>query len=81
MSELKVVLEVENFPSWAVMYIEYGDDADLTEDDKATIDRWWSDNDLDGCTAEWLEDTGFYMYPEFGLGCDCIHVRFWRSGK
>ena len=74
----------DNFPQWALSYVVNNDPSGLSDDDIAGADQWLSKKsdalDLDGeefSCFDFGEDTGFYAFPAFGMGCDCVHYEIW----
>ena len=73
-----------NIPAWSVCYIEYGDADGLSEEDIDTVDDWMKSLNKAGFTELVFsigEDTGFHMFPEFGLGCDCVECTINQFAK
>ena len=74
----------DNFPQWALCYVVNNDPSGLSDEDIASVDQWLAKKsdalDLDGeefSHFSFGDDTGFYHYPLFGLGCDCVHWEIW----
>lgn len=74
----------DDFPQWALCYVVNSDPSGLSDEDIAEVDQWLAKKsdvlDLDGAEFGHFafgEDTGFYHYPAFGLGCDCVHWEIW----
>lgn len=67
-----------HIPEWAVTYLEYGEVDNLSAEDIAEVDAWVESLHRQGFTSpiyEWdweNPENGFYHYPEFGLGAECI---------
>ena len=64
-----------NIPAWSVCYLEYGEMDNLSEEDISMIDEWLETLENNGFTNpvfSFGDDNGFHMFPEFGLGCDCV---------
>lgn len=76
---LKVLYETDRFPAWAAFVLASGDYSSCTEEDVRLIDAWEEEMLSKGTSIsyEYLEETDFHMFPEFGLGCNCIHVKVW----
>ena len=69
------VEEYDNFPTWALPWVVYGEDDTLTDEEKQQIDNW-----LDGRTVEsWDETISFTWSPAFGKACDCCTVRLYPA--
>lgn len=70
---------VDNFPEWAVAYVEecvdnpHAEEAGLVEEWKAA----WPEN---ACFS-FGTDSGFSWNPEFGLACDCVRCYVTYPGK
>ena len=83
MSKLIKIYETDKMPDYIACYFEYGDLDNLTEEDIKNADNWLNrieeNHGVKGVTFEWGEETGFYYYPEFGLGCNCINVKVWAN--
>lgn len=62
-------------PDYAVCYIEYGEDDNLTPEDVQNINEWLESLKESGFTSptfSWGDDYGFTYAPEFGLPCNCV---------
>jgi len=67
-------------PSYAVPYLEYGDDSGMDTGDVTEIDAWFNSYAADaadvGCTVllDWDTDGGsfFTRSPAFGMPADCV---------
>lgn len=71
----------ENFPSWAIVYLFYGDDGGITPDEKKLVDDF-----VDSSGCEWFEIASksvdghhFSWSPEFGLACNCVTLLGYNS--
>lgn len=64
---------VEDVPCWATVYLMYGDDTGLSEEDKKECDELVADLRKQGMVLiEPIEEShsGFNSWPAFGLACD-----------
>ena len=64
---------VEDVPCWATVYLMYGDDTGLSEEDKKECDEFVADLRKQGMVLiEPIEEShsGFNSWPAFGLACD-----------
>ena len=65
-----------NLPIYAVMFLEYSDISDLTDEDIQNIKDWLHSIEELGYTDPYFaynfDDTFFSGYPEFGLPCECV---------
>ena len=74
MQDKQPLKEVVAVPTWAIQYLEYGVEDNLTEEDLALIKEWqkswrylWVVTDEEGGGNE-----HFTWYPPFGKACDVI---------
>lgn len=67
---------IEKIPVWAVCYLINGTTDNLSDEDKAIIDKWWEQNNVvTGSPATDEEGSShpyFSHFPAFGLGSDVI---------
>lgn len=78
---MKLIKQTEVImPEWAICYLEYGDTDNLTAEDVAEVDSWLERLAKLGYTSptfdyQWEhEGNGFYYYPAFGLGTQCVRT-------
>lgn len=65
------------FPSWAVPYAYYGQDAagDLTEEEMQLVDDFLSEYGDIVCSSD---DQEFSWNPFFGPACNVLPATFWK---
>ena len=67
---------IEKIPVWAVCYLINGTTDNLSDEDKAIIDKWWEQNNVVTVSPATDEEGSshpyFSHYPAFGLGSDVI---------
>lgn len=70
----------EYVPEWAVNYLEYGDDPDLSSQDTVLIDEWLEKNKLRGSTfvPDFKDTIDFDRSPAFGLPTNTVYCRFYK---
>jgi len=66
----------DNFPSYMACYVMYGDASGVTDEDIKNYEEFLEDENLKGHAVYFGDETGFYAYPCFGLGTDCIKATF-----
>lgn len=67
----------EHFPTYAIQYLRYNDDTNLTDDDKKNIYKWLEQENLNhACLYATSNYTYFSKNPQFGIACDCMDVFF-----
>lgn len=69
-------------PDWAVSYLEYGDDPDLTPAEVDRLDRFIATElPMTGAyTLEWGEDAGFVRDHDLGgLAANCIELHLYME--
>lgn len=73
-------LATENIPTWAVCYIEYGNDcADgLTDEEIKMVDDFLNSYGC-GLVFEYSEEQFFTSSPAFGLPCDCVEANIYQA--
>ena len=73
---------VEKVPSYAISYLENGEEGNLDDKDIAIIEKWvkeMTDDGYDMTSFEYLEDDAhFSRYPAFGLPTDCIETKIYK---
>ena len=70
----------EYVPEWAINYLEYGDDPDLSSKDIKPIDEWLEKNKLWGSTfvPDFNDTIDFDRNPAFGLPTNTVYCRFYK---
>ncbi|MFG6425055.1 hypothetical protein [Duncaniella muris] len=67
---------IEKIPVWAVCYLINGTTDNLSDEDKAIIDKWWEQNNVVTVSPATDEEGSSHPYfshfPAFGLGSDVI---------
>ena len=67
---------IEKIPVWAVCYLINGTTDNLSDEDKAIIDKWWEQNNVvtvsPATDEEGRSHPYFSHFPAFGLGSDVI---------
>lgn len=67
---------IEKIPVWAVCYLINGTTDNLSDEDKAIIDKWWEQNNVVTVSPATDEEGSCHPYfshfPAFGLGSDVI---------
>ena len=64
---------VEKIPDWAIVYMMYGDESGLDEEDVKLVDIWMKKNGLKSLVG--VEDDSyddFSAHPAFGLPCATV---------
>ncbi len=75
-----------NIPTWAVPFLEYGDDSSesFSEEDEAAIEKWQESLAADGYTSPTLdyrwESVSFMTDPAFGLPTECVETTVTQFG-
>ena len=68
-------IDTVSLPTYAIVYLEYGDHSGLEADDITAIDNW-REEQAKQCKGQlhldYSEDHYFSTNPEFGLPCDCV---------
>ncbi len=62
---------VEKIPTWALMYLEYGDASGLTDEDLEVVNAWIRESHLQ-YLGPLSYDEYFSHYPAFGKPCDVM---------
>lgn len=62
-------------PEWAIYYMEYGEDDNLTEEEMDEIDDYMEEEGLYSL-VQVSEDKYFCSRPAFGLSTDCYDCWF-----
>ena len=67
-------IDTVNLPSWAITYIEYGDNTNLTDDEEREINDWLAEYEgqYDNITFSYGEADEFNTSPAFGLPCSTV---------
>lgn len=65
------IVKINKIPEWAVYYMYYGEDDNLTEEDIVEIEEFM---EKEGLLR--LVDVGFSSHPAFGLATDCYDCWF-----
>lgn len=68
--------EVEGVPTWAIHYLEYGEDDSLEEDERAMIDEFLEDKHYRFSSVKDGDDHRFEACPQFGWACDTCTCYF-----
>lgn len=70
----------EYIPEWAINYLEYGDDPNLSPKDTALIDEWFEKNELFESTfvPDFNDTIAFDRTPAFGLPTNTVLCRFYK---
>lgn len=67
---------IEKIPVWAACYLINGTTDNLSDEDKAIIDKWWEQNNVvmvsPATDEEGSSHPYFSHFPAFGLGSDVI---------
>ena len=67
---------IEKIPVWAVCSLINGTTDNLSDEDKAIIDKWWEQNNVVTVSPATDEEGSSHPYfshfPAFGLGSDVI---------
>lgn len=67
---------IEKIPVWAVCYLINCTTDNLSDEDKAIIDKWWEQNNVVTVSPATDEEGSSHPYfshfPAFGLGSDVI---------
>ena len=77
MEERKLrMMTVDNFPSYALTYLIYGDSDGMEEEDISNFNEWYNMLPNGIVYAEYIEggDDGFCRHPAFGLACSTVTV-------
>lgn len=76
---IKCIYE-EYVPEWAINYLEYGDDPELSSQDTVFIDEWLEKNKLWGSTfvPDFNDTIAFDSSPAFGLPTNTVLCRFYK---
>lgn len=68
--------EVEGIPTWAISYLEYGEDDTLEEDERSMIDEFLEDNHYRFSSVRAEDDCVFDRCPQFGKPCNTCTCYF-----
>lgn len=78
---MKILKQFEtNIPTWAIPYLEYGDDSSesFSEKDAVTIEEWREELANDGYTSPTLDyhwgTESFMTDVAFGLPTECVET-------
>ena len=70
-----------NFPTWAICYVESGDQTDISPLDERQVKGWIKELDdyrTEAGATHYAIDYGkqldFARVPQFGRSCDCVDV-------
>lgn len=77
MEERKLkMIKFDNFPSYALTYLLYGDSDGMEEEDIANFEKWSSSFKNGIAYTEYVEggDDEFCRYQAFGLACSTVTV-------
>lgn len=75
---------VDNFPTYMLSYMFYGDKDGITDEDIGNLEKWLKDEGLEGyrifdvfCTADGvIIKNDFCAHPAFGLACETCEAIF-----
>lgn len=69
----------DDLPSYAVCYVEYGNEDGMSEEDIKLCDEWLASLSEGGqLHFEYGEESYFTKSPAFGLACDCVEVKVYQ---
>ena len=68
--------EVEGIPTWALYYLEYGEDDSLEEVERMMIDEFLENNHYRFSSVKDEDDRVFDRCPQFGEPCDTCTCYF-----
>ena len=76
MTTIAAYTEIQ-LPTWAICYIEYSDESDLSDDDAKDVDAWMASMQAmhpDGRMVldYYGQEEYFSICPEFGLASTCV---------
>ena len=60
---------IDDFPTWAIYYVTYGEDDSLTDDDRAQVNQYMSENNATDFYPIYALGEAFSKSPAFGLAC------------
>ena len=75
-TEAPVLDEVESVPTWALEYLEYGEDDSLEENERRMIDEFLKDNRYKFSSVKDGDGCEFDAYPLFGKACSTCTCYF-----
>ena len=68
--------EVDGIPTWALYYLEYGEDDSLTDTEAEDIKEFLEDNHYRFSSVKDPDDYSFDNYPQFGEACNTCTCYF-----
>lgn len=77
-------LGLYSIPQWAVIYIEYGVDDTLSDEECEMISEFLLNFSKEGyfnLCFDYAAESDFNHRPEFGLPCECYETRIHASAK
>lgn len=73
---MRMINTIENFPSWSICALEYGDFEGLENEEIKQVNRFAEK--YAGAYFEYSSDSHFSNSPEFGLACDCVILTVYK---
>lgn len=70
------IIDTKNIPSYAIPYIEYGEQDGLTDEDIRNIDVFLAR--YPGAYFDYTDDEDFSASPAFGLPTQCVVTNIWK---
>ncbi len=68
--------EVDGIPTWAIYYLEYGDDVGLEDGEQEMIEDFLRSNHYRFSSVKDPDDFSFDNYPQFGKPCNTCTCYF-----
>ena len=68
--------EVDGIPTWAIYYLEYGEDSDLGENDREMIEDFLKSNHYKFSSVKYSDGSPFDSHPQFGNACSTCTCYF-----
>ena len=69
----------EKIPTWAIIYIEYGDKDTITDEEERQIKEWLDSFGFNPYFGyEDLDNPYFTHYPAFGLPCSVVDAKVYK---
>lgn len=68
--------EVEGIPTWAIYYLEYGEDADIGENEREMIEDFLKSNHYRFSSVKYSDGSPFDSHPQFGNACSTCTCYF-----